>query len=322
MSRSDELHAAAFSLTSLVLDPKFQHMRKPWEMLLGGLILPALVAEDASVLKTNPEYEKLYTQYTREKVLAFFAPVPAQPMPVETPAVVKPEAPKVAPVVLEAPKAKAPKVEAPKVEAPMVPKVIVKHLTPVSVEPAEKVGGKYRRLKVNGVDKVRRFERELEPNDRDYLIRWWNTYQVLVPEDDPVCARLAKNINDANASTSLKPLSPLQMAGYFSYLCTLGTWGADERNARIALSIKKGRFTVAPVYSGDLIDAIIANYNAERADEDVRRKAHAEKRAAMGMAKTTTSAPVIEAPVVEAPVVSLPEVIMPDPDEFDIKFSA
>ena len=313
MSRSDDLHAAAFALTPLVLDKKYKHMRKPFEMVLGGLIVPALVEEDPKVLEEHPEFRKLLEQYTQEKVMEFFRPKPA-PKAEKAPEALKVEPVSPAPEVAE----KAPKLVT-RLEIPKDCRIVA------VLPPAEKVGGKYRRLKIAGMAKVRRFERDLEPNDRDYLIHWWNDNQRLVPDDDPVCVKMANEINAVNPT--LKPLSPLQMAGYFSYLCRLGMWGEKERTTRIVRSIHKGRFTVHPVYGADLIKAIIDNYNAERADEALRREAHAKKMAARGTVVHKETTPV-EVPKVVVEVEAKPTTPTPEPveavapaDTFEIKFA-
>jgi len=137
-------------------------------------------------------------------------------------------------------------------------------------------GGKFRRLKDNGVAKVKRFERELCCSDRDIIIRWWNHNQRLVPKEDPVCATLTALINQQSGV----PLSPMQVAGYFSYLCRLGQWNAIDRAARLDRNLARGAFSVQPEYSRDLLNAIVENWNKERQDEALRASAHAQMRAA------------------------------------------
>lgn len=137
-------------------------------------------------------------------------------------------------------------------------------------------GGKFRRLKDNGVAKVKRFERELECLDRDIIIRWWNQNQCLVPKEDPVCASLTALINQQGGV----PLSAMQVAGYFSYLCRLGQWESQARQARLDRNLQRGAFTVQPEYSRPLLNAIVENWQRERQDEALRAQAHAQMRAA------------------------------------------
>jgi hypothetical protein len=132
-------------------------------------------------------------------------------------------------------------------------------------------GGKFRRLKDNGVAKLKRFERELCGSDRDLIIRWWNQNQRLVPKGDPICADLAGGMTT---------ISAMQVAGYLSYLCRLGQWTEIARQERLSRNLERGAFSVMPVYSRALLDAIAANWERERQDEALRAQAHAELRAA------------------------------------------
>lgn len=147
-------------------------------------------------------------------------------------------------------------------------------LTPVTTVVNE--GGKFRRLKDNGVAKVKRFERELCCSDRDIIIRWWNYNQRLVPKEDPVCASLTTLINEQGGVL----LSSMQVAGYFSYLCRLGQWTEIQRQARLTRNLNRGAFSVTPVYSRPLLNAIVENWERERQDEELRAQAHAQLRAA------------------------------------------
>lgn len=180
-----------------------------------------------------------------------------------------------------------PRVSTQETTTPVTPAPVRAHVTtpvaataitpaPAPVTTVVDGGGKFRRLKDNGVAKVKRFERELECSDRDIIIRWWNQNQRLVDKDDPVCARLTALINQQSGV----PLSPMQVAGYFSYLCRLGQWTAIDRAARLGRSLARGAFTVQPEYSRSLLDAIVENWNKERQDEALRAAAHAKMRAA------------------------------------------
>jgi len=170
-------------------------------------------------------------------------------------------------------------VTTPVTPAPVRTPVAATATTPAAPAPVTTVvdeGGKFRRLKDNGVAKVKRFERELCCSDRDIIIRWWNHNQRLVPKEDPVCATLTALINQQSGV----PLSPMQVAGYFSYLCRLGQWNAIDRAARLDRNLARGAFSVQPEYSRDLLNAIVENWNKERQDEALRASAHAQMRAA------------------------------------------
>jgi hypothetical protein len=181
-------------------------------------------------------------------------------------------------------------------------------------------GGKFRRLKDNGVAKVKRFERELECSDRDIIIRWWNHNQRLVPKEDPVCASLTTLINQQGGV----PLSPMQVAGYFSYLCRLGQWNSIDRAARLGRSEARGAFTVQPEYSRPLLDAIVENWNKERQDEALRAQAHAQMRAARAVGqhlriRSGDGVRVVMQPV-QSPVRAPAVPAAPTEETFDIKW--
>lgn len=143
-------------------------------------------------------------------------------------------------------------------------------------------GNKFRRIKDNGVEKVKRFERDLTLSDRDEIIHYWNEHQQLIKDDDPVCAKIAEDINSGTAG---KPLSSMQVAGYLSYLCRLGMWTTADRKARIDRSMRQGKISVRPEYTVRLVNEITANWERERADERERARAHAAIRAARAAGK-------------------------------------
>jgi hypothetical protein len=126
----------------------------------------------------------------------------------------------------------------------------------------------YRRLKV-GLNKQKRKKRALDSIGRDVLIRWWNANQRLIPKDDPVCVTLTDQINAImdKRGDGLAPLSPMQIAGYFSHLCRMGLRTVADRKIVLTRSVKRGNFTVVPRYSQELIDAIKENWERERANE-------------------------------------------------------
>jgi hypothetical protein len=129
----------------------------------------------------------------------------------------------------------------------------------------------FRRIK-NGVNKEIRKVRELCTEGRDILIRWWNTNQRLVPDDDPVCVVLTEQINALHPKE--EPLSAMQIAGYFSHLCRMGRRTEEDRIDRFQRSIHRGDHTIMPKYSQPLLNAIQENWERERFDEYARKKDH------------------------------------------------
>jgi len=125
----------------------------------------------------------------------------------------------------------------------------------------------FRRIKTE-VKKVKRMERELCSADRDILIRWWNVNQRLVTKEDPVCPTLADQCNAATKSN--EPICAMQVAGYFSHLCRIGLRTDTERTKIFERSIKRGAHTITPRYSFSLQDAILKNWEKERANEAAR----------------------------------------------------
>jgi hypothetical protein len=191
---------------------------------------------------------------------------------------------------------------------------------PAPVTTVVEGGGKFRRLKYNGVAKVKRFERELCCYDRDIIIRWWNQNQRLVDKDDPTCAALTTLINEQSGVK----LSPMQTAGYFSYLCRLGRMNEIDRQAYLTRNRDRGAFTVTPVYSRSLLDAIMENWNKERQDEALRAQAHAQLYAARAEGrrlriKSGDGVRVVIQPT-QSPVRSPAVPAAPTEETFDIKW--
>jgi hypothetical protein len=286
MSDLEKLHEAVFNITPLVLQEEYLHMKTPWQMVLGGLILPEIARLDPSVLDADPTYKALMEQYTKEQVIEFFAPK------IETKEVIK-EVTKEIPVT-------------------KVVEKIVK--VPTGGTTIIESSGKYRRLK-SGVAKVKRFERELDSADRDVFILRWNKLQRLVTDDDPICKELADEINKGVGT----PLSPMQVAGYFSYLCRLGMWAEADREGRIDRSVKRGAFTVRPIYSPELLKQIADNWEKQRADEAVRAEAHTKLREARARGEKIRIKTPVEGTTVVSPAPT-PEPVAEPEEEFDIRF--
>lgn len=127
-----------------------------------------------------------------------------------------------------------------------------------------------RRDKKNGVDKVKRFERDLESSDRDVIIRWWNANQRLIPKDDPICADLTEQINALKPKE--KPLSAMQISGYLSSLCRLALRTEAEQINVINRNIRRHKYTVRPIFSPALMKLVQENWEFERKNEKARPK--------------------------------------------------
>ena len=277
------LKAAAEALTPLAAS--CEYMRKPWEMILGGLILPAMLKEDPSAL--SEEQKVLLEEYTEDKIRAYF---------------------KVGTVTL--PKATT---------TPKIPKVPATPKDPAAPK-AEPVGGKFRRLK-DGVDKEKKKDKDMTTANRDTIIRWWNTNQHLVRRDDPICAKIADDITKSRIDDII--IAPYQVSGYISHLCRMSLWTDERRVDYIATAIVKGAFTVPPEFSAALLNEVAVHYEEAREDERVRAEAHAVTRAARE-AKAVTMTPAVVAtpraiPVVTPVAVEVPVAAVPSIADEDIE---
>jgi hypothetical protein len=151
----DDINVVTKTLSQLAIRSEFVHMKKPVEMILGGLLIPYLMKQ-TDVDTSDAGIQKLLGQFTKEKVKAFF-----------NPKAIEREVIKEVPVEVEIEK-------------------IVEIL--VTGRPV------FRRIK-SGVSKEKRIKRTLDTLGRDTLIRWWNVNQRLVPSEDPVCATLTDQVN-------------------------------------------------------------------------------------------------------------------------------
>lgn len=257
MSRIDDLYDIAINMTNLMVQEGNEHLQEHWYMIFGSVLIPELMKEDPKVFERHPQFKTLADAFTKEEVLAKLAPkVETVEKTVEVEKVV---------------------------EKP----VIVEKEVPVPVEGSTarkdpghapcKEGGKYRRLKDEGINKLKRKKRSIDADVRDTIIRWWNDAQRLVCKDDPICQKLADECNVA--TPHMEPLSALQIAGYLSRLADWGRLSASHREEKFDRHEKKKLFTVRPVYSEALIAAIIENYNEQREDERIRKEAQARMRA-------------------------------------------
>jgi len=307
----EKLNSAVFDITPLILSKEFEHMREPWQMMMGGLILPAIAKEDPSVLN-DPEFKELLESFTKEKVEEFFKPKTVE---VSVDRIVEK------------------KVEVEKIVEKVVPvdRVVEKIVSVdrivekiVHVPLTTGTDTKFRRLK-DDITKKKLMERQLVCEDRDVFIGWWNANQRLVPDTDPVCGELAKKVNEANPNSS--PLAPAQVAGYFSHLCRVGMRTDAARDVIIQKSLNRGVFTITPVYSQKLLDEIQKNWGLQRADETARRKDHAIMRARRAAGDTTPVVAIVDkengvvtSPEPIAPVVQTPVQAPVAEEEYEIKF--
>lgn len=183
-----------------------------------------------------------------------------------------------------------------KVRDIMTPKVETKVETKVIERVKEVHTGerkKFRRLK-DGLDKESRKKRDMSPLERKMLIEFWNDRQKMVGKKDALCVSLCKEINEA--STEEIEVYPLQVGGFFSHLYRMALSTESRRMLWWQGAVKKGKIDQAitpfPKFSPELIRECQEYYEAERADEDERKKAHAAMRAARG----STPAPAAPAP--------------------------
>jgi hypothetical protein len=142
--------------------------------------------------------------------------------------------------------------------------------TPILVKEVVEKQRICRRDKKNGVNKEKRFERNLEPSDRDVIIRWWNTNQRLIPKDDPICADLTEQINALKPKE--KPLSAMQISGYLSALCRLALRTEAEQINVINRNIRRHKYSVRPIFSPSLMKLVEENWEFERKNEKARSK--------------------------------------------------
>jgi hypothetical protein len=278
-------------LSQKAITPELAHMLRPWEMVLGGLVLPVLSELDPKV-KESPKFEALMKKYDREAVEAFF-----------TEKVVE----KIVPTVVEKIK------EVPTVVEKLVP--VDGGRTPTLHEPME-AGGKFRRLK-GSVNKIARKKHGLTPAARDAINRWWNANQKLTDPGD--CQPVVDEINRTNSLA----LSPSQVGGWVSLLCRFVTkMGDDQRATQLASMARRALFTVVPQYSDHLLAEIRANHAAQLQDKAVRKVAKAKMAAEvqrnLGTAPQPTVPPTVSrldaaptAPAVEELVQDAPASVEP-----------
>ena len=280
-----KLHDAAFTLTALVTtDERYEHMRGPLEMVVGGLIMKA-IADIEPEQATAEGMQSLIAKYSPDAVAEWFKPKVK----------ISNTSPQLEALTNELRGANEQLEKLRKQKAKGTNAALV-NVDPQDLRnlPVPKVDqcydGKNRRIK-GAVKKGSKQKRELEPNDRDTIIRWWNTNQRLMDKTSEECAALVKDCGIGYNVTEL--LAPAQVAGCVSQISRKALWSTSRRENNITWNMKHGTYSVEPTYSQALIDSVVANYNAQRKDEDKRQKDHADiiqKR--QGGSKTTPPASV------------------------------
>jgi len=249
------------ALSQKTLTVEHAHMLKPWEMVLGGLVLPMLAEEDPSV-KGTPVYAALTTRYSKEAVEQMFSLH-------EVEKIVEREVEKI--VTVEVPVAGAPGQT-----------IVVSGRTP-TLHSTVKEEGKFRRLKKT-INKVARKKHGLNSNARDAMNTWWNQNQRLTNTGD--CKPVVDTINAVSGTC----LSPSQFGGWISLLTRMVTddlkAGTSKRSSRIASMKKRGFFTVEPMFSDRLVNEITDNYDAQRREDDIRAQTKAQMKAEAAQAST------------------------------------
>ncbi|MBD3388157.1 MAG: hypothetical protein GF414_04405 [Candidatus Altiarchaeales archaeon] len=279
-----KLHEASFTLSALALEDRYEHMREPLQMVVGGLIMAEIARLDPS--QVEEEMKGLLAQYTPEKVKEWFEP---KTKIAET-------SPKLEALTeqLRETNAELEQLRKQKAEGtnPALASVDPKDLQALPLPksaPKVKVNqcydGKNRRIKSN-VNKEKKQKRELEPSDRDQIISWWNANQRLMDKDSEECKNLVQACGpDARLNEFL---APAQVAGCVSQIARKALWSERRRARNIARNLKEGTFSIEPMYTPQLLAEIAANYKTQRKDEEKRRKDHADIIAKRQGAKTTT----------------------------------
>lgn len=242
-------------ITNRVITVEHAHMLRPWQMVLGGLILPALAEADPSFAE-DAHYAELMARYDKEAVEKVFAAEAVK---------------EVVERVVEVPVVKY--VEVPGATAARKP----------TLHQTVKSAGKFRRLKAT-VAKVSRKRNDIPPEGRDLINKWWNTHQRLVKPGEE-CQAIADEINALNAC---KPLSASQVSGWLSWLCRLALKSQADLDNYIARALKVGKFTVIPKFDSQL-QMEIAN-NKQRIAEERERATKAKRQMAAEAAQLTGAA--------------------------------
>jgi len=244
---SKELLNIVKIINPLININEYSHMAPVFEMLVGGLILPVIA--DGNPNAVSEKDKEMLKDYTKDKIEALLNPA-----------------------VIITPSVRSTTSSKSTVSTKSLKNSTSKVLLDPDGNPITKDGDKFRRIKTK-INKKSRFERALTPKDRDIITTHWNQAQKLVPDNDPVCTKIADEIN---AKRTLEPLAPSQIAGYFSHLarvCERGQSYISDYNTR---AIKRNFFNVPIIASDAFIDEIHENTLNNKKDETARAIAHAK----------------------------------------------
>jgi len=130
----------------------------------------------------------------------------------------------------------------------------------------------HRRIR-SEVKKISRKNRPLTSEERDLVIHVFNDKQDMLDKTSEVFSALTETINSTREEEN--KISAPQLAGYWSSLCRWAEGHTCRREQWIARSLKKGIYSITPVYSERFVAKIKANYMKKRAEEEERKKDHA-----------------------------------------------
>lgn len=235
------------ALTEKTVTVEHSHMIKPWEMILGGLVLPVLADIDDTV-RNDPHYAEMVARYSKEEVEKFFAPK------VEVQERVKVQT-----------------VETVKVIEKIVGGAGMTRMP--TLHPTEYVGGKFRRLK-DKVAKVAKKINDIPPEGRDAINSWWNNNQRLTTSGD--CQPIADEINSWG---TCQTLSAAQVSGWLSWLCRLALKTSEDRYDYVCKALSTGKFSVEPLFTVGLVKMVADNKLKQAEDRALAAAAKAKMKA-------------------------------------------
>jgi len=114
----------------------------------------------------------------------------------------------------------------------------------------------------------------LNTAERDLVIKVFNDKQDMLDKTSEVFGTLIATINAPRAAED--KISAPQLAGYWSSLCRWADYSAVRREQWIERSLKKGVYTLRPVYSEKFVARIQENSRKRKAEYEQRKKDHAE----------------------------------------------
>jgi hypothetical protein len=243
--------------------PEYSHYWEMWKAILGGFVCKEL----SKYTTIDPETQQLIDEYTPDKIRTLTSG-------------------KVEKVEVIVEKEVIKKVM---VEVPAIPTLKVGSDPTLSMVPG--AGGNTSgvlRHKPLGVQKVIRKTRELTPEERMIIITAFNKEQRLVDKDNPICTDLIKVF-----PTSSEPSFPAQVAGYWSFLCTIVVKPSGQAAQWHVNAVKKGSLPAScplPTASANFQKEILDNLARQRALQQTRNsfKAHMSSSPVAQPAKTAT----------------------------------